>query len=135
MESLNEGGGLTSHIDMEDKSFKNLVPVGRGEIEAFFQIVMDDLGYRGWQLRWMPADAYCWRGKQIIDICLWESLAECKQLLLHEIAHIGIVEPSGNQHTLRFWNHLQYLVRTYLDSELDIDQEQMAQIYCPEFLG
>lgn len=104
----------------------------KGQIEALFQIVMNDLGYKGWQLRWTPADAYCWRGRQIIDICP-RPLAQCEQLLLHEIAHISIVEPFGNQHTFAFWHHLQYLVRKYLNSELNVHQKEMAQIYCPEF--
>jgi len=107
--------------------------VNKSDINALFQVVMSDLGYKGWRLRWTSADAYCWRSKQVIDICPGHSLAECKQLLLHEIAHIGVVESSGNQHTLRFWRHLQCLVRKYVNSKLDMYQKWLVQIYCPEF--
>ena len=104
----------------------------KSEIEKFFQIVMYDLGYKGWQLRWMPSDAYCWRSSHIIDICPRNTLAECKQLLLHEVAHIRVIEPIGSQHTLRFWKHLKGLVRKYLNSGLDMHQKKLLQLYCPE---
>ena len=49
----------------------------RAEIETLFYAVMEDLGYGGWYLRWMPSDAYCWREGRIIDICPMDSVNEC----------------------------------------------------------
>ncbi len=107
----------------------------RVKVESLFQEVMQDLGHRKWKLRWTLTDAYCWRLDRIIDICLSGSLVRCEQTLLHEIAHIDVVESFGNQHTLRFWNHLQYLVQEYLGMGLDMHQTRMAEIYCPGFVG
>lgn len=103
------------------------------EIEVFFHTVMDDLRYGDWTLNWMPSDAYCWRRDKIIDICPMDSVSECKQMLLHEIAHIKIVEPLGCQHTFGFWAHLEELIRKYLHSRLGPHQKEMAEWYCPEF--
>jgi hypothetical protein len=103
------------------------------EVECFFQVIIADLDYGKWELRWTESDSFCWRSKKRIDICPMDSLDECKQMLLHEIAHIGVVEDLGNQHTLRFWRHLQNLVRKYLQSDLSDYQIWLASIYCPEF--
>ena len=103
----------------------------RPEVESFFQMVMVDLGYSGWNLRWTESDAFCWRNKKRIDICPMETVDECKQMLLHEIAHIDVIE-SGCQHTLRFWLHLRDLVQKYLFSDLSKYQRSMASIYFPE---
>jgi hypothetical protein len=107
--------------------------IRRPEAERFFQVVMTDLGYDGWSLRWTESDAFCWRSEKRIDICPMGDLDECKQMLLHEIAHIEIVERLGSQHTLRFWQRLRELTKKYLDSDLSEYQREMAFTYCPEF--
>ena len=99
------------------------------EIETFFELVMARLGYDGWTLRWRK-DGYCWRQRKIIDICIMQSLYECKQLLLHEIAHIYVVEPHGCQHTRRFWDHLEGLTQIFLGGGLSQLQQEMRNFYC-----
>jgi hypothetical protein len=101
------------------------------EIETFFQEVMGDLGYRGWSIRWQKSDAYCWREQKIIDICPMGFIDECKQMLLHEIAHIDVVV-HGNQHVPQFWQHLVSLTAKYLNSDLSEYQRAMMADYCPE---
>lgn len=105
----------------------------RGDVENLCFKVLSDLGYKGWKLRWFKHEAYCWRERKILDICPCESRTECLQMMLHEIAHICIVELHGNQHTKRFWMWLSCLVYTYLNEVLDERQLRMARIYCPEF--
>ena len=100
-------------------------------IEDFFNEVMGDLGYRAWSLRWQVSDAYCWRTRKIIDICPMDSEVACKQMLLHEIAHIDIVE-AGDQHSPRFFVRLTGLVRRYLNQGLDGHQRKMKAIYLGE---
>ena len=95
-----------------------MVEEDRKSAEALFQCVMNDLGHEGWLLRWDGAGPYCWRKKKLIDISPMDSLGECKQMLLHEVAHIDIVEPQGDQHTECFWEHLEGLIGKYLDSGL-----------------
>ena len=97
-------------------------------VEQFFTEVMRRLKKKGWQLRWMESDAYCWRGRKIIDICPMDSEATCKQMLLHEIAHIDIVE-IGNQHTVRFFERVSELVQKCLGQEIDKYQQKMRGIY------
>ena len=76
----------------------------------------------------MKSDAYCWRTQKIIDICPMDSEVACKQMLMHEIAHIDIVE-TGNQHTLKFFERLIELAWQYLGQVLDGHQQKMHRIY------
>lgn len=106
----------------------------KSEIEVFFREVMEDLGYEGWTLRWQKVDAFCWRKRKVIDISPTNSVDECKQMLLHEIAHIDIVV-HGNQHIPRFWEWLGSLVAQYLGQGLSGYQKVMLVNYCPEMTG
>lgn len=100
------------------------------QIEELFARVMKDRGHEGWTLRWAP-DGYCWRARKIIDLGEPTDLAESRQWLLHEIAHIEVVHETGSQHSLEFFAKLRFLVRCYLDEELDQNQLNMERIYCP----
>lgn len=97
----------------------------RESIKPLFQRVMSDLGHKGWTLNWDGAGPYCWRDSKRIDIAPMNSLEECEQMLLHEIAHIDTAEPVGTQHTPRFWQHAEELVRKYLDSDLSEWQQEL----------
>jgi len=97
-------------------------------IEQFFAEVMRCLEKKGWQLRWMERDAFCWRGQKIIDICPMDNEMACKQMLLHEIAHIDIVE-TGNQHTARFFERVSELTQQYLGGGIDKYQQKMRKTY------
>ncbi len=97
-------------------------------VEQFFTEVMRSLKKKGWLLRWMKSDAYCWRERKVIDICPMDSESACKQMLLHEIAHIDIVEV-GNQHTARFFERVTELTQQYLGQGLDKYQQKMCRIY------
>lgn len=101
-------------------------------IETLFELVMADRGHQGWTLRWMEHDAYCWRSRKIIDICPCADEPSCRQLLLHEIAHIEVVREHGNQHVPEFFALLAELVRHYLGEELDEHQLSMKRVYCPD---
>lgn len=99
-------------------------------IELLFQEIVKDLGYEGWQLRWPPRnnDCYCDRDNKIIDICPVDVCPDIEQALLHEIAHIGVIEES-NQHSRRFWEHLKCLAQHYLGCELNKYHKEWAEAY------
>lgn len=103
-------------------------------IERLFEHVMADRGHMGWTLRWAP-DGYCWRARKIIDLGESSSESECRQWLLHEIAHIEVVREHGSQHVLEFWVLLEELMRQYLNEPLDEHQLAMKAINCPDGEG
>jgi hypothetical protein len=103
----------------------------REEIETLFALVMEDRGHVGWQLRWAP-DGYCWRSRKIIDLGEPVDLAESRQWLLHEIAHIEVVREQGSQHVPEFFALLEQMTRKYLGEELDHNQVRMREINCPD---
>lgn len=102
----------------------------RKAVEELFALVMRDRRHDGWMLRWAP-DGYCWRTRKIIDLGEPICLAESQQWLLHEIAHIEVVHETGNQHSPEFFAKLRFLVKCYLDEELDQNQLDLERIYCP----
>lgn len=103
------------------------------DVEKLCSRVLSDLGHDEWRLRWLKHDAYCWRVRKIIDICPCESKSECLQMILHEVAHIDVVESCANQHTKKFWQWLEQLVYQYLEVGLNEGQLGMARICCPGF--
>jgi hypothetical protein len=99
-------------------------------IEKFFQEVMEDLGLLGWTLRWLDHDAYCWRSYKRIDICpMDQDEVECKQMLLHEIAHILEDPGFGNRHTSAFFAKLEELCQRYLGMGLSEYQQKFKGWY------
>lgn len=102
----------------------------QGAMEEFFEQVMAELGHEGWALRWMEHDAYCWRDRKIIDVCpMDQDEVECKQMLLHEIAHIDTAVPHGNQHHPRFFARLEELCRRFMDTGLSEYQQKFKSWY------
>lgn len=99
------------------------------EVQAFFERVMADLGHEGWTIRWCKSDAYCWRSKKVIDLWPDESEFECKQLLLHEIAHIDVVPEGGNQHTLELFAWQKKLSERYMGVSLSPGQVRFMAFY------
>lgn len=105
----------------------------KSDVERLAKTVLRTLGHKGWSFRWVKSEAYCWRNRKIIDICSCGSKFECLQMMLHEIAHIDVVELHGSQHTRRFWIWLEELVEKYLGQELSARQMKMAT-FCQEFI-
>lgn len=60
------------------------------------------------------------------------SLAEDRQWLLHEIAHIEVVREEGSQHVPEFFALLERMTQKYLGEGLDVNQLCMKAINCPD---
>jgi len=88
----------------------------------------------GWQLRWTAGDSYCWRWRKTVDLASMNSFQECRQMLLHEIAHAIVVEPTGSQHTPRFFDALKELLARYAREPFDARQTMLAKTYAPKWL-
>lgn len=83
----------------------------------FFNNVMMRLGYYDWTLRIVPdsSEGYCWKGRKIIDI--GEGNSNPRQLLIHEISHIGTCRFCNNKHHEFFWRRYRDLMRRFLPGE------------------
>jgi hypothetical protein len=99
--------------------------IKRPEVENLFNKIAKDMKMDGWTLRWREHDAYCWISDKQIDICPMESVEASQQMLLHEIAHIA-----RPRHTKKFFGRVRFLVRKYLNQDLDRHQKEMERIYC-----
>jgi uncharacterized HAD superfamily protein len=51
-------------------------------------------------------------------------VGDTRQILLHEIAHIGTARFCNQKHNEQFWRHLEELVRRWLKQELDEHQQR-----------
>jgi|ERR1043165_6491833 hypothetical protein len=100
-------------------------------VEDLFKKVMEDLKLEGWVLEWQN-ESYCWRHSKKIHLSMLENENSCKQMLLHEIAHAMIVE-DGNQHSERYFDFLNYLIKRYLNQKFDEHQTKLAKIYVSEW--
>lgn len=101
----------------------------RTEVEHFFVKVTTELGLSDWTLRWQEHDAYCWRSRKLIDIRLMDSELECKQLVLHEIAHIEEDSDSNNKHTRAFFDRLEELCLQFMGMGLSLHQLRFKGFY------
>ena len=110
---------------------ESLEVVMRDGIEKFFNEIMIELGHCDWDLRWQEHDAYCWKSKKLIDICPMDNELECKQMVLHEIAHIEEDPGFGNRHTLEFFNKLEELCHRFLGIGLSPHQRRFKSYYMP----
>ncbi len=97
------------------------------ETEQFFKAVMLSLNQHGWKLRLKPgSDSYCWVGSKRIDIGVGYA-GDLRQIILHEIAHIGTARFCNQKHNETFWRHYEDLVAKWLHTGLDIHQIRHQQ--------
>ena len=79
-------------------------------------------GYHDWTLNMRPGhDSYCWIGSRQIDLGM-DYDGDARQILLHEIAHIGAARFCNQKHNAQFWAHLKELTRQWLKQGLDEPQ-------------
>jgi len=89
------------------------------EIRHFFSNVMNRLGYYDWTLRLREGhDSYCWSQHKRIDIGR-DYYGDIRQIVLHEIAHIGTDRFCNSAHTADFWKRLEYLLWKFVGQPLD----------------
>ncbi len=89
----------------------------------FFNNVMLNLGYHDWELNIKSGhDSYCWINSKRIDIGL-DYDGNLKQIILHEIAHIGTARFCNQKHNKQFWDHLSELTFKWLKTDLDNHQK------------
>lgn len=92
------------------------------QIQHFFNTVMIKMNYHGWLLNIKPGhDSYCWINLRRIDIGT-EYTGNIRQILLHEIAHIGTARFCNQKHNAQFWKHLKGLMWYWIKQPLDINQ-------------
>ena len=83
----------------------------------FFNNVMARLGFHGWTLR--PCkDSYCWEKQKRIDYNPGYD-GDPRQIILHEIAHIGTARFCNQRHNKAFWDRLEDLNSRFLGKSLD----------------
>ena len=83
----------------------------------FFKNVLMYLNIHDWEIEF-NGDNYCWRHKKTITINPNYS-GDVRQIILHEIAHIGIARFSNQKHSPQFWRHLECLTKRFLKKDLD----------------
>lgn len=81
---------------------------------------MIKLGHHGWSIRFCN-DNYCWVKHKRIDVDPTYD-GDVRQIILHEIAHIGTAKYSNQKHNPQFWKHLEYLTKRFLNQGLDKHQ-------------
>lgn len=86
----------------------------------FFKNVCMHLGIHDWKIEF-NGDNYCWMHKKTITIDT-EYDGDVRQIILHEIAHIGTCRFSNQKHTPAYWKYLEYLTRKFLKKGLDKHQ-------------
>lgn len=72
------------------------------------------LSHHGWRLNLKPfsSEGYCWLHSKTIDIGLDHPCP--KELILHEIAHIGTCRFCNQKHNFDFWKLFEDLMRRFL---------------------
>lgn len=90
----------------------------------FFRRVMLWLGHYGWTLNMRTGhDSYCWLQAKRIDLGM-DYNGDVRQILIHEIAHIGTARFCNQKHNETFWRHAEELTRRFLGCELDENQRR-----------
>ena len=117
--------------ETERKSNADSVVLDTLVIRHFFTNLMALLGYYGWTLRLKEGhDSYCWITSKTIDIgTAYEG--NIRQIILHEIAHIGTAKYCNQKHNPQFWKHLEYLIARILKTTLD-DNQRRHREYCSQ---
>ena len=84
------------------------------DLQHFFNNVIIRLSLYGWKLnlRKGSSEGYCWKHSKVIDIGL--DNANPKELILHEIAHIGTCRFCNQKHNSDFWKLFEDLMRRFL---------------------
>jgi len=91
-------------------------------IRHFFNNVMIKLGYHSWILNIRPGhDSYCWLQRKRIDLGMNYN-GDIRQILLHEIAHIGTARFCNQKHNNQFWKHVNSLTLKWLNCGPDEHQ-------------
>jgi len=88
----------------------------------FFNNVMIRLGYYDWKLKFTD-DSFCSKNRKLITIS--RKVKNKKQMILHEIAHIGTCRFCNQKHNFKFWKHFDDLRRRFLPNE-EIDVIQLG---------
>ena len=68
-------------------------------------------------------DSYCWIGSRQIDLGM-DYDGDARQILLHEIAHIGTARFCNQKHNIQFWQQLEELTWRWMKRTLDASQLQ-----------
>lgn len=92
------------------------------QLISFFNNVIIKLGHYDWSIRFCN-DNYCWIKDKRIDIDPTYN-GDVRQIILHEIAHIGTAKYCNQKHNPAFWKHLTYLTRKFLKKDLDEHQKK-----------
>jgi len=96
-------------------------------IQHLFNNAMMKMNYHGWSLNIKPGhDSYCWIGSHRIDLGIAYT-GDIRQILLHEIAHIGTARFCNQKHNSQFWKHLEDLIWYWLKQPLDTNQLRHKQ--------
>lgn len=90
------------------------------ELIHFFKNVIINLGHYDWNIKFCN-DNYCWFHNKTINIDK-RYKGDIRQIILHEIAHIGTAKYCNQKHNPEFWKHLEYLTRKFLKKDLDQQQ-------------
>ncbi len=104
-----------------------LLPLDIFVMRHFFNNVMICLGHHEWLITFgQGSDSYCNIRDKIINIGI-DYGGDLKQIILHEIAHIGTAKYCNQKHNPQFWKRLEYLVWRFLRTELDKHQKNHKQ--------
>jgi len=72
------------------------------------------LGYYDWKIKFRN-DSFCSKNQKLITIS--SKVKNKKQMILHEIAHIGTCRFCNQKHNYKFWKHFADLMRRFLPDE------------------
>jgi len=81
----------------------------------FFNNVIVRLAYYGWKIKFTN-DSFCWKNRKLITIS--RKVKNKKQMILHEIAHIGTCRFCNQKHNYKFWKHFDDLMKRFLPNEI-----------------
>jgi len=80
----------------------------------FFNNIMIQLGYYDWKIKFTN-DSFCSKNQKLITIS--SKVKNKKQMILHEITHIGTCRFCNQKHNYKFWKHFEDLMRRFLPNE------------------
>ena len=116
MFTIRQLGGITTRFTRPKRAG------GLNIMQHFFNNVMMKLGYYNWLLSIRPgSDSYCWINLKQIALGTNYS-GDLRQILLHEIAHIGTARFCNQKHNKQFWRHLEDLMWHWIKQPLDANQ-------------
>ncbi|MBA7707769.1 hypothetical protein ES703_116651 [subsurface metagenome] len=72
------------------------------------------LSYHGWKIEF-TYESFCWKRRKLITI--GRKVKNKKQMILHEIAHIGTSRFCNQKHSFDFWKHFDDLMIRFLPHE------------------